>query len=70
MQAMSSSAEFEFAKWFPSCERLASPRLRVLCIPNAGSSESIFTSRETTLGLAKNRLTSWASDNSVEVLAA
>ena len=62
------SSDADFAVWFPSCERLASPRLRVLCIPNAGSSESIFTSRETGIGRANNRLTSWASANGVPVV--
>jgi len=60
----------EFAKWFPSCERVEAPKLRILCIPNAGSSEAIFTSRETGIGRANNVLASWAHDNGVEVLAA
>jgi hypothetical protein len=37
------TTEAQLKKWFPLYKPLASPRLRVLCFPNAGSAENIYT---------------------------
>lgn len=57
-------------KWFPLYKPLASPRLRILCFPNAGSAENIFT------GMANrnkqrtpNKLMAWAGEAQAEVMA-
>lgn len=37
------ATEAQLKKWFPLYKPLASPRLRILCFPNAGSAENIYT---------------------------
>lgn len=37
------TSEAQLKKWFPLYKPLASPRLRILCFPNAGSAENIYT---------------------------
>ncbi|GAB4813687.1 hypothetical protein N2152v2_000733 [Parachlorella kessleri] len=62
-----------FAKWFPGLElsktACAQPRLRVLCFPNAGSAEDMYTSEGTGVRKAPSPLLDWCRANSAECLA-
>ncbi len=37
------TTEAQLKKWCPLYKPVASPRLRILCFPNAGSAENIYT---------------------------
>jgi hypothetical protein len=57
-----------FKTWFPAVHQTAveSPKLRLVCFPNAGSAENIYTK----INRGKpNTLIGWAKENAVEVLA-
>lgn len=57
-------------KWFPLYKPLASPRLRILCFPNAGSAENIYTGMANrNKQRAPNKLMAWAGEAQAEVLA-
>ena len=64
-----------FSRWFPAAPRLTTsspaPSIIVVCIPNAGSAESIYTSRRAG-GASRdpNALKSWAREHGALVLAA
>jgi len=62
--------------WFPQLKetKCDGARLRVLCFPNAGSSENVYTGMDKTAfgggsGRRKNTLMKWASETKVEVHA-
>jgi surfactin synthase thioesterase subunit len=76
----------DFKKWFPACStaasgtsnarsaagirRVAQPRMRLICIPNAGSSENVFTAPVIEGGKRRpNSLMDWAEGARAEVLA-
>jgi hypothetical protein len=57
-----------FKTWFPAVHQTACarPKLRLVCFPNAGSAENIYTK----INRGKpNTLIGWAKENMVEVLA-
>ena len=60
-------------KWFPGLERSGTqrdkPRMRVLCFPNAGNTEDMFTHEGTGERRAKSPLLEWAKTNDAEILA-
>ncbi|PRW20885.1 Monothiol glutaredoxin- chloroplastic [Chlorella sorokiniana] len=62
-----------FRKWFPglALSRTAcdNPRLRVLCFPNAGNAEDMYTSEGTGVRRAPSPLLDWCRANVAECLA-
>jgi hypothetical protein len=56
--------------WFPSRNAVEKPKMRLVCFPCAGGSESIYTKADRNGRVAVlNPLMKWAQENSVEVLA-
>ncbi|KAL4451499.1 hypothetical protein ABPG75_007161 [Micractinium tetrahymenae] len=62
-----------FSKWFPglalSKTACDNPRLRILCFPNAGNAEDMYTSEGTGVRRAPSPLLEWCRANGAECLA-
>ena len=63
-------------RWFPGLERSGTrcdggrrAKFRILCFPNAGNTEDMFTSEGTGERRAKSPLLEWAKKNDAEVLS-
>ena len=63
-------------RWFPGLERSGTKcdggrreKFRILCFPNAGNTEDMFTSEGTGERRAKSPLLEWAKKNDAEVLS-
>jgi surfactin synthase thioesterase subunit len=63
----------EFNHWFPAykADKIATPRLRLICFPSAGTMESLYTAtiRGEDRKTAPNVLIAWAEKHEVEVFA-